>query len=59
MEIAEFINGEKFETKFQELTNPANFERLQCHVLASETRQSFVPDGSQQLLNIRVRHKLR
>ena len=31
---------------------------LQDHVHLSETREAFVPDWGQELLNIRVRHKL-
>lgn len=36
-----------------------DFQPLQHHVLAPETWKTLVPDGRQQLLHVRVRHKLR
>lgn len=38
--------------------NPNDVHRLQGHVLSPETGQSLVPDARQQLLDIRVGHKL-
>ena len=35
-----------------------DYDDLQDHVHLSETREAFVPDWGQELLNIRVRHKL-
>ena len=37
---------------------PDHFQALQHHILAPEARKTFVPDGSQQLLYVRVRYKL-
>lgn len=38
---------------------PDYFQSLQGHVLSPEAGQTLVPDGGQQLLDVRMRHKLR
>lgn len=42
----------------KEESYPDHFQALQQHILSAEARKTFVPDGSQQLLHIRVRYKL-
>lgn len=37
---------------------PDYLQDLQSHVLSPEAWQTLVPDGSKQLLDVRMRHKL-
>ena len=47
-------NGKKRE----EHTDADDFQTLEQHIFPPEARQSFVPNGRQQLLHIRVGNKL-
>ena len=50
-DVAEGEHGE-------EHADPDDLDHLKQHVLPSEARETFVPDGGQKLLHVRVRHKL-
>jgi hypothetical protein len=44
--------------KWENDPDPAHLQRLKYQVLSPETREPFVPDACQQLLDVRVSHKL-
>lgn len=42
----------------KEYADADDLERLEHHVLATKTRKTLVPDGSEQLLHVWMRHEL-
>ena len=50
-DVAEGEHGE-------EDADPDDLDHLEQHVLPTEARETFVPDGGQQLLHVWMRHEL-